>query len=103
MSTAYLTEYARLPRDTDNDNIQAPPPAIASQKITYTTSTQSAAFKEDTRFVRIDIEDSSVGWAHVLFGENPTATASHQRFFHRDPEVRGVNGGEKAAFYDGSS
>ena len=71
----------------------------STQAVTYTTSTQSAAFGSSTRMIRV-IADTDV---YLAFGANPTATANDIRVPANQVEYFGVNPGEKVACYDGSS
>ena len=71
----------------------------ATQAVTYTTSTQSTAFDDATRIVRI-IADADV---FVAFGANPTATASSIKIPSGTVEYFEVDAGTKVACYDGSS
>ena len=102
MATAYITEYARLARDArDCDVPVGEEPAVATQKVTFTTSTQSTAFNAATRFVLIDFEDAG----HVAFGTNPTATANSPKKAASSSQFFGLAGvgSLKVAIYDGTS
>ena len=48
---------------------------IAEQKVTFTTSTQSAALNASTTLVRLHTD----GACSIAFGTNPTATTSNMR------------------------
>lgn len=103
MAKIVITEFERLARDADNNVMQAGMmPEAASQSVTYTTSTQSAALNSRTHLVRL-VADAT---AHVAFGENPTATASSAKlasgveYYFGVPEHRGSM---KIAAYDGTS
>jgi hypothetical protein len=100
MATAWISEYPVLSADAEGQKIAvAPEPATTTQAVTFSTSAQSAAFGSQTRFVRIVASAD----CHLLFGANPTATASHQ-FLPQGAEAwRGVDPGGKVAIYDGSS
>ena len=100
MATLYIQEYSRLGHDADGHRIQAgQEPAIASQTVSYTTSTQSVAFDQRTRLIRV-IADADV---HLLFGSDPTATASDLKMVQDSAEYFGVKPGQKVAAYDGTS
>ena len=71
----------------------------ATQAVTYTTSTQSTAFGDDTNMIRV-IADADV---YLDFGANPTATATAIRVPADSVEYFAVRPGEKVACYDGSS
>ncbi len=73
MATMYIREYAYLMTDENGRVIQAgQEPAEAGQAVTFTTTTQSAAFSALTRFVRIEVDAA----AFLDFGLNPSAAAA---------------------------
>lgn len=71
MAIMYITEYARLAKDSAGRQTLTPlEPAIATQYISFTgTAGQSAALNADTAFVCVHVDTN----ANVLFGTNPTA------------------------------
>ena len=71
----------------------------ATQAVTYTSSTASAAFNEATRLIRV-IADADV---YLAFGAAPVATANSIRVTADTVEYFEVNAGDKVACYDGSS
>lgn len=71
----------------------------ATQAVTYTTSTQSTAFDDATRIVRI-IADADV---YLAFGSSPTADANSIKLPANTVEYFEVDAGFKVACYDGSS
>jgi len=71
----------------------------ATQSVTYTSSTQSTAFDEATRLVRI-VADAAV---YLAFGANPTADATGIKLAADSPEYFEVNPGDKVACYDGTT
>jgi hypothetical protein len=94
MAKLWITEYTELPRDAGLATPQiASTPSITTQVVTFTTSTQSAAFNASTKFVRI-ISDAN---CHLLFGANPTATTSSMRMVADAAEYFGVVAGQKVA------
>lgn len=102
MATLYITEYKDLPFEAGHLIPVATEPAEVDQTpVTFTTSSQSAAFNNQTTFVRI-LADAD---CHVLFGTNPTATANNQKLISNVEYWRGVPKGQsyKVAAYDGSS
>ena len=102
MATAKISEYANLAQDQSGKVVPvAGEPAIAVQEVTYTSTTASAAFNEQTRFVRI-IADAK---AHYEFALVPTAAATDAYLPIDTPEYFGVplNVGMKVAFYDGTT
>jgi hypothetical protein len=52
MSTAYVTELTALATHVTGAQIAQMPP-VAEQKVTFTTTTQSAAFNAATRLIRV--------------------------------------------------
>lgn len=100
MAYLYITEYSSPnPKDRDGDVMLALEPAIAEQKVEFTTSTQSAAFNAATSVIRI-IADAD---CHLEFGANPTATANNQLLPANVIEWRQVVPGQEVAAYDGTS
>jgi hypothetical protein len=72
MSIMYITEFADVSR-VGGDAVSMPSiPPTASQAITFSTVAQSAAFQNNTKVVRINVD----GLANIAFGLNPTAVAS---------------------------
>jgi len=71
----------------------------STQAVTFTTSTQSAAFGDATELIRV-IADADV---YLAFGANPTATATGIRVPANTVEYFGVYSGQKVACYDGTS
>lgn len=71
----------------------------STQAVTYTTSTQSAAFGSSTNLIRV-IADADV---YLEFGANPTATAVSIRVPANSVEYFSVEPGQRVACYDGSS
>lgn len=95
MGIAYIEEYEQLALDSMGRPSQiAKQGSVATQKITYTTTTQSAAFNGRTRFVRIHT-DSICSYS---FGSNPTATTSTPRMAANQTEYFGVQAADKVAF-----
>lgn len=69
-------------------------PAIAEQNVAIGgTSTQSAAFNTNTRFVRVHTDVLCA----VKFGANPTAVATAHRMADESTEWLAVSGGHKVA------
>lgn len=103
-ATCKISEYRIIARDGQNRVVMiANEPAITTQSVTYTVTTQSSAFQDNTAFIRI-ICDAK---AHFVFGTNPTATASSPYVAADTPEYFGLPQGNPedyvVAFYDGSS
>ena len=100
MASLYVSEAASLADDGRGFAVPVfPEPARTTQKVTFTTATQSAAFGGDTRIVRFFADAA----CHVAFGSNPAATASSPRFAADTEYFRAVRGGDKLSVYDGSS
>jgi hypothetical protein len=76
MAKLYVTEYAALGQGANGIPAQiAYEPPVASQVVTFTTSTQSSAFNAATQFVRVHTDSI----CSITFGTNPTATTSNRR------------------------
>jgi hypothetical protein len=73
-------------------------PAVTTQNVTFTTATQSAAFKNSTRFIRVVASAA----CHLAFGTNPTATTDTTRLAAGAAEYFGVKGGHKVSAVTGS-
>jgi hypothetical protein len=100
MATMYIREYNYICRDIGGNAIQAglEDGNRTGQAVTFTTSTQSAAFQSDTVMVRISCDAE----AFLNFGANPTATAANAVNVQADtPEFFGVVPGQKVAAYNG--
>ena len=95
MAVLYISEYQDMPMTGSGPAFQAGmEPAIATQTVAIGgTSTQSAAFNASTRFVRLHTD----AICSVLFGSNPTATATSPRMAANATELFGVKGGHKVA------
>ena len=99
-ATCKISEYDNLVIDASGRTVPvAAEPARAEQTVTYTTSTASAAFAAQTKFIRI-ICDAK---AHFKVGGSPTATASSPYLAADTAEYCGVRRNLQIAFYDGSS
>lgn len=102
MANMYIREYRYVLRDEGGNIVQAghEDGYRTGQAVTFTTSTQSAAFQSDTRFVRITTDAE----AFLDFGSNPAAVAADGIQVQADtPEFFGVEPGQKVAAYDGVS
>ena len=69
------------------------PTTVQMIALSGTTSTQSAAFGSQSEYVRI----CSNAAVHILFGVNPTATASSIFIPANEPEIFKISPGEKVA------
>lgn len=87
MANLYITEYAQIGVDSISRGVMSPQePPLAEQVVSFTTSTQSAAFNADTRLVRIHTDAA----CHILFGANPTATTSKQKLIAGQTQFHAV-------------
>lgn len=95
MPTLYITEFKEMPNNRDIKNFPqaAMLPALTTQAVSFTTSTASAAFGVDTRFVRIQADAD----CHIKGGTDPTATTSDLPLVAGAPEYFGVTPGQKIA------
>ena len=104
MAKLYITEYSGvvsasgIPGRSDEGLPVALEPG-SDQVVTYTTSTASTAFDDDTNYIRV-ISDSV---AHISFGASPSATVNSKFIPANAAEYFGVQPGDKIAAYDGSS
>lgn len=72
MSTLYIREYTDNGMETGGNNLPQEP-GTDQAPVTFTvTAGQSAAFKPQTRVVRVHVDSI----ASILFGTNPTAVAN---------------------------
>lgn len=93
MAKAYITEFADLP--TYNNGVMAKWSRVVEQTpVTFTTSTQSAAFGTNTRYI-LFTADSIFSWT---IGSNPTATTNSMRFAADTLYHIEVQPGDKIAF-----
>jgi len=100
MATLHVTEFIAMPLDANGNVLQiGKVPEHTTQVVTYTTTTQSAAFGPETRFIRVIASAA----AHLEFGTNPTATATNLWIPASTPEFFAVVPGQEVAAYDGSS
>lgn len=74
-------------------------PAVTTQRVSFTTAAQSAAFGGKTKILRIYSDTA----CNILFGSNPTALATSPRFAAGVEYFRAVRPGDKLSVYDGSS
>lgn len=107
MGVLHISEYNAILRTNVGDDpvsgdgvAQAvKEPSIATQAITFTSETDSAAFNDSTRMVRVvsDIQ------CYVVFGAAPTATADSMLLPAFSVEYFGVNPGDVISVYDGTT
>ena len=100
MATLHIAEFTAMPTDANGSVLQiGKMPPLTTQVVTYTTTTQSAAFNSQTRFIRVIASAA----AHLVFGSNPTATATAPWVAASTAEFFAVTPSQKVAAYDGSS
>lgn len=102
MATLYIREYEFLAGDNGGKVIQAGHENgyTTGQAVSFTTSTQSAAFQDTTRLIRVTADAE----AFLDFGTNPVAAAADGVQIQADtPEFFGVVPGQLVAAYDGTS
>lgn len=99
----YIKEYRFLAGAQGNKSIQAGledgTSTVEQANVSFATSSQSAAFSDNTVLVRITCDAE----AFLSFGDNPTAAAKGVQVQADTPEFFGVVGGQKVAAYDGTS
>ena len=99
MANMYITEYSHMGHDGGNVGggalAQIPKePAVAEQKVAFTTTTASAAFNLDTRIVCIMLDAAG----HVKFGSSTVTATTSSRLLTADTEYYfGVNPGAYVA------
>lgn len=101
-ATCKISEYDRLPETAQGDDLPvAREPALVTQTVTYTTSTGSAVFNANTRYVRIVCDAK----AHFVFSTAGTNATANSPYLPADtPEYFGLRQpGYLVEFYDGSS
>lgn len=92
MGVLYITEYQKY--SGSGTSFQAAlEPEQASQKITYSTTTQSVALGKNTYLVRLHTDSI----CSVLVGANPTATTTNKRLAANQTEYFAVLPGQKIA------
>ena len=99
MATCLITEFRDAQLDGQGYSIPVAKSSLTTQSVTYTTSTQSAAFQDGAKMIRV-IADADV---YLEFGASPTATATAIKLPANTVEYFGVEQGAKVACYDGSS
>ena len=68
-------------------------PAVTRQAVSFTTTTQSAAFQKETTLISVE----SSADCFLEFGTNPTATTSKLPLKAGVEKFRAVRGGHKVA------
>lgn len=95
MAKLYVTEFRHGGATTLGGNVAqvSQEPALAEQAFTFTTTTQSAAFNANTRFIRVHTDSI----CSIAIGLNPTATTDSRRMVAGQTEYFAVPGGWKIA------
>lgn len=96
MSRLFITEFDRLAVGANGETMsvgRGPPVTDQSPVAISSTSTQSAAFKGTTHFVRLHT-DAICG---ISFGADPTAVGTNLRLAANQTEYFGVHPGQKVA------
>ena len=92
MADVFISEYFQLARDGLGAVIPVgQEPAIAEQVVAIGSETDSSAFNERTRFIRVHAEAACC----VLFGAAPTAAVTKKRMAAGATEYFGVMAGHK--------
>jgi len=101
MANLWITEATGLRTDPNSGSQIAllQEPGVATQKVAFTTATQSAAFNALTTIVRLAADAD----CNILFGVNPTADASAPKYFAGQEYFRLITAGQKLSVYDGTS
>jgi len=87
VASLYITEFQASGNAESGAQLQVGvQPAVAMQKVAFTTSTQSAEFDDRTRFIRLHTDAD----CHVVFGTDPTATTNHMPLLADSTEYFGV-------------
>lgn len=93
MATLWIREYRSI-AGTARGSAQVPmEPGTDQTPVSYTTTTQSAAFAGSTRFISI-ISDAAF---HYVVAANPTATTNAIKVSANTRLDIGVTGGQKIA------
>ena len=94
MATLYIAEFGTLPQMSGGVPMIAPRPALTTQTVAIGgTSTQSAAFSAQTRYIRLHCD----AICSTSVGSNPTATAANERMSADSTEYFAVQPGDKIA------
>jgi len=91
MATLYISEYPGY--ELNNLPVAIEPPLVEQTVAISGGSAQSAAFNTSTRLVRIHTDSI----CSILFGSNPTATATNKRLAANATEYFVVSPGYKVA------
>lgn len=94
MAVMYIREYSNQNNEGRGYLLNVGlEPARASQNVTFSTTTASAAFGADTHYIRLSSDTA----CHFDFGSSPTATTNDTRMAADSPEYFAVRPGQKVA------
>ena len=95
MAILDVTEYASLSLDAQGRQVLVgkEPSRVNQQVAIGGGSTQSSAFSDTTRFVRLHADAA----CRIAIGQNPTASGASMRMGANQTEYLGVNPGDKIA------
>lgn len=96
MANGYIKEFAEAGLGSHGNVQLGEEPAITSQTVTFTTSTQSATLNAGTTIVMVRTDTAG----YIQFGTNPTASSSTEPIGANETVWRSVapNSGLKIAF-----
>lgn len=93
MAFLYISEYGGA-RQVEGGLAQiAEEPGIDQTPVSFTTTTQSAAFAATTKMVRV-LSDAD---CHIAFGKSPVATTNSKKVIANSVEYFGVKADDKVA------
>ena len=96
MAVLYISEYANLQFEGSSGRglAMGSEPSNTEQTVAISgSSTQSSAFQNNTRFVRLHTD----AICSVMFGSNPTSTTSKKRLAANQTEYFAVQPGQNVA------
>ena len=99
-ATCVVTEHNYLPTDWSSRAMQVPWfPGVTEQVVTYTTSTASANFNSQTKYIGFICSAK----AHFALAVSATATANNPWVPADTWMFIAIDTGDEIAFYDGTS
>jgi hypothetical protein len=90
MAKGYVTEF----KDVNAGSPVAAGGYLEQTPVTFTTTTQSAAFAANTVLIRVHVD----AICSIAIGKDPTATTSTMRLVAGQTEYFAVSAGDKIAF-----
>lgn len=95
MAKAYINEYESLPSMSGGlPQLAAEPAAVVQTPVSFSTTTQSAAFSARTRYIGVSVD----AICSYRVGNNPTATTGDFRLPADTLLYLAVQSGDKIAF-----